>query len=76
VNANPWRLDLKDTHCRMAIEAGVKLVIGTDAHSSDGLGLMGFGVATSGRGWATKADVLNTLSAAKVKGWVKTKRPT
>ncbi|MHC4581409.1 MAG: DNA polymerase/3'-5' exonuclease PolX, partial [Planctomycetota bacterium] len=51
VNANPWRLDLKDTHCRMAIEAGVKLIIGTDAHSADGLGLMGFGVATAGRGW-------------------------
>jgi len=74
INANPWRLDLKDTHCRMAIEAGVKLVIGTDAHSADGLGLMGFGVATAGRGWATKADVLNTFSAAKVKSWIKIKR--
>jgi len=75
VNANPWRLDLKDTHCRMAIEAGVKLVIGTDAHSIAGLGLMGFGVATAARGWAMKADVLNTLSAAKIKSWVKSKRP-
>jgi len=75
VNANPWRLDLKDTHCRMAIEAGVKLAIGTDAHSVAGLGLMGFGVATAARGWATKADVLNTLSAAKIKSWVKSKRP-
>jgi len=74
VNANPWRLDLKDTHCRMAIEAGVKLAIGTDAHSIAGLGLMGFGVATAARGWATKADVLNTLSAAKIKSWVKSKR--
>ncbi|OHB82640.1 MAG: hypothetical protein A2Z38_01615, partial [Planctomycetes bacterium RBG_19FT_COMBO_48_8] len=37
VNANPWRLDLKDIHCRMAIEAGVKLAIGTDAHSTNGL---------------------------------------
>ncbi len=74
VNANPWRLDLKDTHCRMAIEAGVKLVIGTDAHSSNGLGLMGFGVATAARGWATKADVLNTLSPTKLKSWIKTKR--
>jgi DNA polymerase (family 10) len=74
VNANPWRLDLKDTHCRMAIEAGVKLVVGTDAHSTAGLGLMGFGVATAGRGWATKGDVLNTLSAAKIKSWVKGKR--
>jgi DNA polymerase (family 10) len=74
VNANPWRLDLKDVHCRMAIEAGVKLVIGTDAHSAAGLGLMGFGVATAGRGWATKADVLNTLSAAKIKSWIRSKR--
>ena len=75
VNANPWRLDLKDIHCRMAIEAGVKLVIGTDAHSVAGLGLMGFGVATAARGWATKGDVLNTLSAAKIKSWAQSKRP-
>jgi DNA polymerase (family 10) len=74
VNANPWRLDLKDIHCRMAIEAGVKLLIGTDAHSITGLSLMGFGVATSGRGWATKFDVLNTLSLTRLKGWVKIKR--
>ncbi len=75
VNANPWRLDLKDIHCRMAIESGVKLVIGTDAHSTAGLALMDFGVATAARGWATKGDVLNTLSAAKIKSWVKNKRP-
>ncbi|MCP4256690.1 MAG: DNA polymerase/3'-5' exonuclease PolX [Planctomycetes bacterium] len=74
VNANPWRLDLKDIHCRMAIESGVKLVIGTDAHSVGGLGLMGFGVATAARGWATKDDVLNTLTASKIKSWVKSKR--
>jgi DNA polymerase (family 10) len=75
-NANPWRLDLKDIHCRMAIEAGVKLAIGTDAHSTEGLGLMGLGVATAARGWATKADVLNTLSAAKVRKWLETKKST
>jgi len=75
VNANPYRLDLKDTHCKMAIEAGVKLAIGTDAHSIGGLGLMGFGVATAARGWVTKADVLNTLSPAKIESWLKSKRP-
>lgn len=75
VNAHPYRLDLKDVHCKMAIEAGVKLAIGTDAHSVEGLGLMGFGVATAARGWATKADVLNTLSLAKIKAWAKAKRP-
>ena len=75
INANPYRLDLKDLHCKMAVEAGVKLAIGTDAHSTEGLGLMHFGVATAGRGWATRDDVLNTLSPAKLKNWLRAKRP-
>ena len=75
VNADPSRLDLKDVHCRMAIEAGVKLAIDTDAHSTDGLGLMPFGVATAARGWAAKTDVLNTFPLAKLKALVKAKRP-
>ncbi|MEE9371151.1 MAG: DNA polymerase/3'-5' exonuclease PolX [Sedimentisphaerales bacterium] len=74
VNANPWRLDLKDVHCKMAVEAGVKLAIGTDAHSVEGFDLMGFGVATAARGWVTKADVLNTFSVAKIKNWAASKR--
>jgi DNA polymerase (family 10) len=75
VNANPWRLDLKDIHCKMAVEAKVLLAIGTDAHNIAGLGLMGFGVTTAARGWATKADILNTFLPAKIKTWVKNKRP-
>jgi DNA polymerase (family X) len=75
VNADPSRLDLKDIHCRMAIEAGVKLAIGTDAHSPASLGLMPFGVATAARGWATKADIVNTLSPAKLKSWFRSKQP-
>jgi DNA polymerase (family 10) len=75
VNANPYRLDLKDVHCRMAIEKGVKLAIGTDAHSDTGLNLMPFGVETAARGWATKDNVLNTLSLAKLRTWLKVKRP-
>ena len=74
VNANPWRLDLKDTHCRMAIESQVMLVVGTDAHSIAGLDLMPFGVATAARGWAAKTNVLNTFSAAKIKSWTACKR--
>jgi len=74
VNANPWRLDLKDTHCKMAIESGVKLALGTDAHNIESLGFMCFGVATAARGWATKASILNTFSAAKIKSWAANKR--
>lgn len=75
INANPYRLDLKDVHCRMAVEAGVKLAIGTDAHSTAGLGLMPFGVATAGRGWATTDDILNTLSRPQLLKWLRAKRP-
>ncbi len=75
VNANPWRLDLKDTHCKMAIEQKVMLAIGTDAHRIGDLGLMSYGIATAARGWATKNDILNTFSPAKIISWVKNKRP-
>jgi DNA polymerase (family 10) len=75
VNADPSRLDLKDVHCKMAIEAGVKLAIGTDAHSTGSLAFMAFGVATAARGWAAQADVANTLSLSKLKSWLKAKRP-
>jgi DNA polymerase (family 10) len=75
VNANPYRLDLKDVHCKMAVEAKVVLAIGTDSHSTDGFSLIDYGVATAARGWAAKADILNTLSPAKVQSWVKAKRP-
>lgn len=74
VNSDPLRLDLKDTHCRMAVEAGVRLAIDTDAHSTSSLELMPFGVATAARGWATKADVLNTFPLSKLKTILKAKR--
>lgn len=75
VNANPYRLDLRDTHCKMAIEKGVKLAIGTDAHSTGGLKLMSFGVATAARGWATREDVLNTWPVAELRAFLQAKRP-
>jgi DNA polymerase (family 10) len=59
-NASPERLDLKDTHLRMAKERGVKVVISTDAHSTHGLGVMRYGVQTARRGWIEKKDVINT----------------
>ncbi|MFH1631571.1 MAG: DNA polymerase/3'-5' exonuclease PolX [bacterium] len=61
-NAFPDRLDLNDAHIRMAVDAGVKLVINTDAHSTEHLKYLDLGVAQARRGWARKADVLNALS--------------
>jgi DNA polymerase (family 10) len=61
INAYPDRLDLKDTHIRQAVEAGCKFVIDSDAHSTLHFRFYDLGVAQARRGWATRADVLNTL---------------
>ncbi len=59
INAYPDRLDLKDEHIRMAVEAGVKLSIDSDAHSITHLHYLEFGIAQARRGWATKKDIVN-----------------
>jgi len=59
INAHFDRLDLKDIDIRQAIQAGVKLTIGTDAHSSQHFPLMELGIAQARRGWATEKDILN-----------------
>ena len=54
------RLDLKDEHIRMAVEAGVKIAIHSDAHSNAQFSLLEYGIAQARRGWATAEDVINT----------------
>ena len=70
VNGLPDRLDLRDEHVRLAVEAGVPLVISTDAHSTGGLANMRLAVATARRGWAQRDDVLNTRSLAELERWL------
>src|SRR3989440_2521423 len=59
-NGLPDRLDLSGPEVRLAIGAGVPIVVSTDAHSVRGLGNMELAVHTARRGWATAADVVNT----------------
>jgi DNA polymerase (family 10) len=60
INAQPNRLDLRDTHARLAGEAGVKIAVNTDAHQLSALQHMEMGVAQARRAWLTKDQVLNT----------------
>jgi len=62
INADPMRLDLPDTLVREAVKKGVKFSLGTDAHNKDGLNNMRYGISVARRGWATKKDIINTLS--------------
>jgi len=61
INAFPSRLDLIDVYVRRAKNMGIRIAIGTDAHSSGQLDLMKFGVTVARRGWLEKKDVINTL---------------
>jgi len=63
INGNPNRRDLSEHHARLAAEAGVKIVLNTDAHGVDTLGNMTYAVATARRAWLTADQVANT------RGW-------
>lgn len=75
INANTARLDLRDTHARLALEAGVKLSINTDAHGPTDADHLIFGILTARRAGAVAADVINTFSAPALRKWLKQKRP-
>lgn len=60
LNANPNRLDLSAENIKKAHEAGVKLVINTDAHNIDMLDDMKTGVSTAIKGWVKGENVINT----------------
>jgi len=66
INAMPDRLDLNDIHAFRARDMGVKLAVGTDAHSVAHLGFMRFGVGVARRAWCEPQHILNTLSLEQV----------
>ncbi len=63
INGNPNRRDLSEHHARLAVDAGVTVVLNTDAHGVDTLDNMAYAVATARRAWLTAKDVANT------RGW-------
>jgi len=74
LNAQPERLDLMDTHCRLAKQLGLKVAISTDAHSAGELDLMRFGIDQARRGWLEPADVLNARPLAELREMLRRRR--
>ncbi|MGH7378558.1 MAG: PHP domain-containing protein, partial [Candidatus Methylomirabilales bacterium] len=66
INANPRRLDLDWRHLRRARELGVLLAINPDAHSTEGLRDIAYGVGVARKGWCTKSDILNARPLPEV----------
>jgi DNA polymerase (family 10) len=66
INASPDRRDINDPHARAAAQAGIPIVINTDAHRTRGFAVARYGIATARRGWLTAADVANTRPWAEL----------
>jgi DNA polymerase (family 10) len=65
INANPDRRDLNDVYARAAAQAGVPILIDSDAHGVETLANIRWGVATARRAWLTASAVANTRPLAE-----------
>jgi DNA polymerase (family 10) len=74
LNAAAKRLDLDWRWWPLAKQKGVKCVINPDAHRTERLQDLWFGIGIARKGWLTKADVMNCLPLAKVESALKAKR--
>jgi DNA polymerase (family 10) len=74
LNAAPKRLDLDWRWWPLAKEKGVKCVINPDAHRTERLQDLWFGVGIARKGWLTKSDVMNCLPLGKIESALQVKR--
>ncbi|MEK7790190.1 MAG: DNA polymerase/3'-5' exonuclease PolX, partial [Deltaproteobacteria bacterium] len=74
LNANPHRFDIDWKICKYAKSKGVPVSINPDAHSTEGLEDLEYGIGIARKGWLTKENVLNTRSTAEVMKFLKSYR--
>src|SRR6058998_294612 len=74
LNAAPKRLDLDWRWWPRAKEKGVKCVINPDAHRTERLQELWFGIGIARKGWLTKEDVMNCLPLGKIEAALRVKR--
>jgi len=75
INANPHRLDLDWRLCGYAKEKGITFSINPDAHSTEGLSVVPFGVNVARKGGVTAQDVVNTLPVEAMTARLQAMRP-
>lgn len=70
INCSPRRLDLRDRHVRLALEAGCEIAIDTDAHAAEHFDNLRYGVLTGRRGGLTAQACINTWPADRLAQWL------
>lgn len=74
INANPLRLDLDWRWHRYALDKGVLLSINPDAHRTEGLHDMQYGVFVARKGGLSKEKCLNAFSLAEITAFFQAKK--
>ena len=70
INAHWMRLDLRDTHAKIALESGCLLAIDCDVHHPDDFENLKYGVQTARRAWATSANIVNCMTQSALQKWL------
>jgi DNA polymerase (family 10) len=73
IDGSDHRLDLAPERARRAVEAGCQLTIDSDAHRTEELAGIRWGVAQARRAWVEPAVVANTWSRDALLAWVTAK---
>jgi DNA polymerase (family 10) len=73
LNAAPKRLDLDWRWWPLAKQKGAKCVINPDAHRTERLQDLWFGIGIARKGWLTKDDVINCLPVGKIENALRAK---
>ncbi|HQE05399.1 MAG: DNA polymerase/3'-5' exonuclease PolX [Tepidanaerobacteraceae bacterium] len=71
INSSPDRLDLNDVNVKRAAEMGIKIAINTDAHGTEALSDMMYGVWVARRGWLAAENIINTYSLEQLLEFLK-----
>jgi len=70
INAHPSRLDLSDVNARAARKMGVKIAINSDAHDTEQLLTMKYGLNVARRAWLEKKDLINALPLSDLQSFL------
>lgn len=74
IDSHPVRLDLDWRHLKYAKEKGVKIFINPDAHATEGMEDVRYGVGMARKGWLEPDDVVNTWTIRQVEKYFKSAR--
>jgi DNA polymerase (family 10) len=74
LNSNWHRLDLRDTHLRVALDAGCKIAIDCDTHHAPDMDNLLYGILTARRASMKPESCINTWPAEKLHAWLRSKR--